>query len=93
MYENEHVVLCNGIYYTTVDVIEMAKNDKVTNLFVRSLNTLYLTQIKTGNMVSYTLSGFYIPRIGGLNVYETILPVWSWNNIFVILHILYKMPF
>ena len=26
------------------------------------------------------------------NVYETILPFWSWNNIFVILQILYKTP-
>ena len=58
-----------------------------------------LFQLQTDNMVSYTLSGFYIPRAGGSgifnpdNVYETILPFWSWNNIFVILQILYKTPF
>ena len=42
MYENEHVILCKGIYYTPEDVFEMAINDNVTNSFVRSLRTLYI---------------------------------------------------
>ena len=65
-------------------------------LLIRAIyHTLFLLQ--TGNMVSYMLSGFYIPRDGGEGEYKiqiTYMRPYYLSGaeiiFFVILHILYK---
>ena len=88
-----------GLIFTEFESIDLGsaslntvKFSKYQTIFTeQKVHDCILFELQTGNMVWYTLSGFYIPRTG--RSYKTILPFWSWNNSFVILQILYKTPF